>query len=111
MLCSGVLVSCCPGPGSSWGDLAVPPPSKEGESPSNNVLFQSLIKELNYSLTDVSIACDDEQIEANEMFEISYKRYRHPATDSGILLQIQAFCCRYRHPITDSGILLQIQEF
>ena len=29
----------CPGPGSSWGDLTVPPPSKEGESPSNLVLL------------------------------------------------------------------------
>ena len=35
-------VSRCPGPGSSWGDLAVPPPSKEGESPSHpfySILF------------------------------------------------------------------------
>ena len=32
---SGVLVSCCPGPGSSWGNSAVPPPSTEGESPSH----------------------------------------------------------------------------
>ena len=36
---SGVLVSCCPGPGGSWGNLTVPPPSKEGESPSNKVLL------------------------------------------------------------------------
>ena len=34
-LCFGTLVSCCPGPGSSWGNLATLPPSKEGESPSN----------------------------------------------------------------------------
>jgi hypothetical protein len=32
---SGILVSGCPGPGSSWGDLTVPPPSKEGDSPSS----------------------------------------------------------------------------
>ena len=25
----GILVSVCPGPGSSWGNLAVPPASKE----------------------------------------------------------------------------------
>ena len=36
---SSVVVSCCPGPGGSWGNLAVPPPSKEGESPSNKVLL------------------------------------------------------------------------
>ena len=40
---SGVLVSCCPGPGSSWGNLTVPPPSKEGESPSNKVLLVLLV--------------------------------------------------------------------
>jgi hypothetical protein len=33
----------------------------------------------------------------------------HLATDSGILLQIQASCYRFRHLATDSGILLQIQ--
>jgi hypothetical protein len=27
---------------------------------------------------------------------------------SGILLQIQASCYRFKHPATDSGILLQI---
>ena len=33
---------CCPGPGSSWGNLAVPPASKDAESPSHmfcSVLF------------------------------------------------------------------------
>ena len=33
-------VSCCPGPGGSWGNPAVPPPSTEGESPIN--LFHSI---------------------------------------------------------------------
>ena len=33
-LCFGTLVSCCPGPGSSWGNLDTLPPSKEGKSPS-----------------------------------------------------------------------------
>ena len=28
-----------PGPGGSWGNPAVPPPSKEGESPSNKVIL------------------------------------------------------------------------
>ena len=50
-----------------------------------------LIEELNYNATDVSIAHDDEQIEAHKMFEESCNRYRHPATDSDMLLQIQ-FC-------------------
>ena len=59
-----------------------------------------LIKELNYNVTDVSIACDDEQIEAHKMFEESCNRYRHPATDSDMLLQIQAFCYRFRHSAT-----------
>ena len=36
---SGIQVSGCPGPGSRWGDLTVPPPSKEGESPSKLVLL------------------------------------------------------------------------
>jgi hypothetical protein len=40
---SGVLVSGCPGPGGSWENLAVPPPSKEGESPSNKVLMVLLV--------------------------------------------------------------------
>ena len=66
-----------------------------------------IIKELNYNVTDVSIACDDEQIEAHKMFEESCNIYRHPTTDSGILLQIQASCYRFRHAATDSGILLQ----
>ena len=30
---SGVLVTGCPVPGSSWGDPDAPPPSTEGESP------------------------------------------------------------------------------
>ena len=34
------------------------------------------------------------------MFEESENRYRHPATDSSILLQIQAFCYRFRHSTT-----------
>ena len=34
------LVSGCPGPGCSWGKPAVPPPSNEGENPSN--LFHSI---------------------------------------------------------------------
>ena len=38
LLSSFTLVSGCPG-GNSWGDLTVPPPSKEGESPSNLVLL------------------------------------------------------------------------
>ena len=38
-LSSSTLVSGCPEPGNSWGDLTVPPPSKEGESPSNLVLL------------------------------------------------------------------------
>ena len=31
----GMVPSMCPGPGSSWGNLTVPPASKEAESPSN----------------------------------------------------------------------------
>ena len=65
-----------------------------------------IIEELNYYATNVSIAHDDEQIEAHKMFEESCNGYRHPATDSGILLQIQASCYRFRHLATDSGILL-----
>ena len=43
-----------------------------------------LIEELNYNATDVSIAHDDEQIEAHQMFEESYNSYRHPACGGGI---------------------------
>ena len=32
--CFDILVSCCPGPGSGWRNLATPPASKEAESPS-----------------------------------------------------------------------------
>ena len=35
------------------------------------------------------------------------KCLRNLKTDTGILLQIQAFCYRFRHSVTDSGILLQ----
>ena len=42
LLSFGLLVSCCPGPGSSWGNLAVPPASKEAESPSTLFLFCSV---------------------------------------------------------------------
>ena len=41
---SGILVSGCPGPGSSWGDLTVPPPSKEGKSPTKLVLLVLLVQ-------------------------------------------------------------------
>ena len=34
-----VVVSCCPGPGSSWGNLAALPASKDAESPSNLILI------------------------------------------------------------------------
>ena len=44
-----------------------------------------IIEELNYNATDVSIAHDDEQIEAHKMFEESCNSYRHPATDPGIV--------------------------
>ena len=33
------LVSWCPGPGNSWGNLAAPPASKEAVSPSINILY------------------------------------------------------------------------
>ena len=66
-----------------------------------------LIEELNYNATDVSIAHDDEQIEAHKMFEESCNRYRHPATDSGILLQIQAICYRVMQSATGSCNLIQ----
>ena len=32
-------------------------------------------------------------------------------TDSGTLIQIQAFCYGFRHSDTDSGILIRIQAF
>ena len=70
-----------------------------------------IIKELNYNVTDVSIACDDEQIEAHKIFEESCNRYRLPATDSDMLLQIQGFCYRFKHSVTDSGIMLQKKHF
>ena len=38
----GFLVSCCPGPGSSLGNLTVPPASKEAKSPSTLFLFCSV---------------------------------------------------------------------
>ena len=38
-LSSFTLVSGCPGPGNSWGDLTVLPTSKEGKSPRNPVLL------------------------------------------------------------------------
>ena len=38
-----------------------------------------------YNASDVSIAHDDEQIEAHKMFEESCNSYRHPATDPGIV--------------------------
>ena len=44
-----------------------------------------IIEEFNYNDTNVSIAHDDEQIEAHKMFEESCNRYRHPATDPGIV--------------------------
>ena len=79
--------------------------------PVSDVFFGILsVGELNYYATDVSIAYDDEEIEAQKIFEeYCYRyRFRHSDTDSGILLQIQTFCHRFRHPATDSGILLQI---
>ena len=36
---SGLLVSCCPGPGNGWGNLTVPPASKEAVSPSKPILY------------------------------------------------------------------------
>ena len=39
------------------------------------VVSDCLIKELNYNVADVSIACDDEQIEVHKMFEESENRY------------------------------------
>ena len=37
------LVSCCPGPGNSWGNLAAPPASKEAVSPSINILYCTVL--------------------------------------------------------------------
>ena len=37
--CLDSLVSWCPGPGNSWGNLAAPPASKEAVSPSINILY------------------------------------------------------------------------
>ena len=86
-----------------------------------------------YAVHNVSIAHDDEQIEAHKIWLRKQSKcgFWHPATDSGILLQIQtscyrcripatdssipqhiqASCYRFRHLATDSGILLQIQAF
>ena len=36
---SGLLVSFCPGPGNGWGNLTVPPASKEAVSPSKPILY------------------------------------------------------------------------
>ena len=36
-----ILEVCCPGPGISQGDLAVPPASKDAESPSHPFLLSS----------------------------------------------------------------------
>ena len=66
-----------------------------------------IIEELKYFATDVSIAHDDEQIEAHKMLDASWYRYRHPATDSGILLQIQAICYGVMQSATGSCNLLQ----
>ena len=40
----GFTVCSCPGPGSSWGNPAVPPASKEAESPSNLFYVDSICK-------------------------------------------------------------------
>ena len=63
-----------------------------------------IIKELNYNVTDVRIAYDDKQIEAHKMFEESCNRYRHPDTDSGMLLQIQAFCYKQRQFVFKASV-------
>jgi hypothetical protein len=85
-----------------------------------------MIEEPNYyAVHNASIAHDDEQIEAHKICLRKQSKCGlwHPATDSGILLQIQASCYRFRHLLqiqtlaTDSGTcyrfrhLLQIQAF
>jgi hypothetical protein len=66
-----------------------------------------------YAVHNVSIAHDDEQIEAHKIWLRKQSKcgFRHPATDSNILLQMQDSCYRFKHSATDSGILLQIQAF
>ena len=51
-----------------------------------------MIEELNYAVHNVSIAHDDEQIEAHKIWLRKQSKcgFWHSATDSGILLQIQA---------------------
>ena len=49
--------------------------------------IECIIEELNYYANVVAIA-NDEQTEAPNMVEESRYIFRHPATDSGILLQI-----------------------
>ena len=90
--------SLCPGFGLKNVSTRLVPEQVDYFAVQRNFRFQiihemvsdCIIEELNYFATDVSIAHDDEKIEAHKMLDASWYRYRHPATDSGILIQIQA---------------------